>query len=128
MSKGSRKFFAKGDLLFLLCLLAAIFVFHFFTAYREAEGEKYAEIRVDGQIDAVVLLNKDGVYTPAVRPAVQIAVRGGAAGFVRSDCPDKVCIHAGFLSTPGWSAVCLPNKVVLRITAGRGQSVDSVTY
>jgi hypothetical protein len=131
----NRKFIVKEDLLFLLCLAGVLFAFHFFMTRSGMEGQgsaEYAEISVDGRVDVVAELGEDGVYTPTGRPAVQIAVRDGAAGFVRSDCPDKICIHSGFLSTPGQSAVCLPNKVVLRIAARTGQSkrqqVDSVTY
>ncbi|MDR2180220.1 MAG: NusG domain II-containing protein [Synergistaceae bacterium] len=123
-----RKFIVKGDLWLLLCLLGVL-AFHFFAAReRKAEGERYAEITVEGQVDAVVSLSEDGVYTPARRPAVQIQVRDGAVGFVHSDCPDKICVHSGFLSTPGQSAACLPNKVVLRVALRKGQPVDSVTY
>ena len=123
-----RKFFVKGDVLFLLCLLGALLVFHFLTAYREADGERYAEISVAGHVDAVVALGQNGIYTPSGRPAVQIAVQDGAVGFIRSDCPDKICIHSGFLSIPGHSAACLPNRVVLRVAVRKRQGVDSVTY
>jgi hypothetical protein len=121
----------QGDLLFLLCLVSVLFAFRFFTARRVEEGERYAEISVDGRVDVVATLDEDGTYTPAGRPAVQIAVRDGAAGFVHSDCPDKICVHSGFLSIPGQSAVCLPNRVVLRVAVRRGPeraAVDSVTY
>jgi hypothetical protein len=118
----------KGDLLLLLCLTGALFAFHFFTTRSAEEGERYAEISVDGRVDVVAALDEDGTYAPTGRPAVQIAVRNGAVGFVHSDCPDKICIHSGFLSTPGQSAACLPNRVVLRVAVRKGQAVDSVTY
>ncbi|MDR1979052.1 MAG: NusG domain II-containing protein [Synergistaceae bacterium] len=128
-----RKFFSVRDLLFVLGLLFALSVFYFFTTRRTEEGERYAEISVDGQVSATVALDENGLYTPAGRPAVRIAVRNGAIGFIRSDCPDKICIHFGFLSTPGQSAVCLPNKVVVRVAAGarkteERKTLDSATY
>jgi hypothetical protein len=123
-----RKFMAKGDLLFLLCLAGGLFALYFFTTHHVEDGEKYAEISVDGQVDAVFAMSGDETYVPACRPAVRIAVRGGAVGFVHSDCQDKICIHSGFLSTPGQSAVCLPNKVVLRVAVRKGEALDSVTY
>jgi hypothetical protein len=123
-----RKFFAKGDLLFALCLFCVLFAYYFFTAHQGEEGEKYAEISVDGRVDVVVALSGNGLYTPTDRPGVQIAVQDGAIGFVHSDCPDKICIHMGFLSTPGQSAVCLPNRVIVRVAVRKGHSVDSTTY
>jgi hypothetical protein len=126
-----RKFFNGRDFLLTLSLLLAASLFYFFSA-RRTEGEKYAEIRVNGRIDAVVALEEDGVRSPSGLPAVRIAVRNGAVGFVVSDCPDKICIHAGFLSIPGQTAVCLPNRVAVQVAA-RGkdapeEALDTMVY
>jgi hypothetical protein len=120
--------------LFIAGLLLALLLFEVLTGFlteRHAKGERYAEISVDGRVGAVVVLNENGLYTPEGRPAVQIAVRDGAVGFVSSDCPDKTCIHLGFLSRPGQSAVCLPNRVVVRVVArdaDDADALDSTTY
>jgi hypothetical protein len=108
-------------------LLLAACLFYFFTALR-TEGGRYAEIRVNGQIGSVVALNEDGLYTPAGLPAVRIAVRDGAIGFIASDCPDKICIHAGFLSMPGQAAVCLPNRVAVQVAARGEETLDTTVY
>jgi hypothetical protein len=125
-----RKFFDGRDFLLVLSLLLAASLVYFFYLFqaRRAEDERYAEIRVDGRIDAIVSLSEDGSYTPAGLPAVRIAVRGGAVGFVSSDCPDKICIHAGFLSIPGQSAVGLPNRVAVQVAARGEETLDSVAY
>lgn len=34
-----------------------------------------------------------------------------------SDCPDKICMHQGDLTSPGDGAVCLPNRVVIEIVS-----------
>ncbi len=33
-----------------------------------------------------------------------------------ASCPDRVCIHSGFITKPSESIVCLPNKVHIKIT------------
>jgi hypothetical protein len=106
--------------------LAACLLYLF--AARRTEGGRYAEIRVNGRVDAVVALDEDGLYTPAGLPAVRIAVRNGAVGFVASDCPDKICIHAGFVSMPGQAAVCLPNRVAVQVAAGGEETLDTTVY
>jgi hypothetical protein len=121
-----RKFFAGTDLLFVLCLLCAFSYFYFSRAFTGKEGKGYAEISVEGRITARVPLDENGMYSPL--PAVQIAVRDGAVGFVHSDCPDKTCVRSGFLSLPGLSAVCLPNRVVVRVAAEREEALDSTVY
>jgi hypothetical protein len=130
-----RKFFTGRDLWVVLFLFLALSSFYFFSAYGVAEGKRYAEVAVNGQVDQRVPLSEDGLYSPSGLPNVEIAVREGRAGFVRSDCPDKICVHMGFLSLPGQSAVCLPNRVVLRVVADEGngkkekeEALDSVTY
>lgn len=110
----------------VLCLLALSCALYLFAT--RGDSGAYAEVTVDGEAVGSFALGKDRDYSPPGRPAVRIAVRKGAVGFVASDCPDKVCVHSGFLSLRGQSAVCLPNRVVVRVTASRGETLDSVTY
>jgi hypothetical protein len=129
MMAGGRKFFARRDILIVSGLLALSCVFYLCAA-RGSEGAR-AAVAVDGEVVAVLSLGENRVYSPPGMPEVRIAVRDGAAGFAASDCPDKVCVHTGFLSARGQSAVCLPNRVVVRISAGDGgpeETLDSVAY
>ena len=122
-----RKFFNGCDFAMMASLLLAASFFYLFTT-RRTEGERYAEIRVNGRVDAVVALSEDGLHTPAGLPAVRIAVRNGTVGFIASDCPDKICIHAGFLSIPGQTAVCLPNRVAVQVAARGEETLDTTVY
>lgn len=45
-----------------------------------------------------------------------IGVDGEFIYMIESACPDKVCIHMGRISRAGQVVVCLPNRVVIRIT------------
>jgi len=56
-------------------------------------------------------------------------VADGRVRMVRSDCRDKICVGVGWIDSPGRSIVCLPNRVVIRVTGkrGGGGKVDSVT-
>jgi hypothetical protein len=44
-----------------------------------------------------------------------IEVKSHEAAFIHSDCPDKICVHTGFIAYDGQSASCLPNKVVITV-------------
>lgn len=113
----------------VLCLLALSRALYLYAA--RGGGGARAEVAVDGEVVALLSLGENMVYSPPGMRAVRIAVRDGSVGFVASDCPDKVCVHSGFLSLRGQSAVCLPNRVVVRVSAGeaaRGQTLDSITY
>ena len=41
-----------------------------------------------------------------------------------ADCPDQSCVHMGWISEPGESIVCLPNRLEIRISGEGG--VDAV--
>ncbi len=54
-----------------------------------------------------------------------IEIGPNGAWFVSSPCPDQICVKAGLCSRAGESAVCLPQRVSLRITGEGG--VDAIT-
>lgn len=56
-----------------------------------------------------------------------IEVRPGAIGILSADCPDKLCVHQGFLSEPLFPLVCLPNQLVIEIRDG-SDTPDSIVY
>jgi len=83
-----------------------------------------AVVRVDGVVTRQVDLSVDQTFRVG---DVQLQVHDGAIAFIASDCPNKECIHAGWLKTPGSSAACLPNRVSVTVEgAGGDQEVDTV--
>ena len=122
-----RKFLVFRDIVFFSCLALGLAAVSWLTR-QGAAGEKYAEITVDGLVTETIPLDQEGTRSPAGRPGIRISVRGGKVGFVHSDCPDKICVHSGFLSIPGQVAVCLPNRVVLRVASRGASEIDSVAY
>lgn len=128
----NRAFWGKRDPLFVLLLAVLASVFWFFAGRGAAGDSRCAEVKVDGRVAGILPLDEDRLFVPQTCPGVRISVRGGRVGFAHSDCPDRVCVHAGFLSLPGQTAVCLPNRVVLRVVAKEGapsgEALDSVVY
>lgn len=53
-----------------------------------------------------------------------ITAEKGRIHFLSSNCPDEVCVHKGWISRSGQTAVCLPNGVIVKII---GQSKNSDT-
>jgi len=112
-------------------LLTAIFIMMAvlsFLATRQEPGNAAAVVSQNGRELYSVSLSQveDGVTIKiAVNFTNVITVREGAAGFVSSDCPDRDCVRTGFISEPGQAAVCLPNRVEIRIE-GRGNA-DAVS-
>ncbi len=60
------------------------------------------------------------------KPDVVFEIKDGSIGFIESSCKDKLCIKAGFLDKDGEIAVCLPNKMVLRVESSEDENDDSL--
>ena len=80
-----------------------------------------AVIRVDGEVYKEVDLAIDQVIEIG---SVRIEVKDGAIAFIESDCTAHTCVKAGWLSTPGASAACLPNRISITVTGESG--VDAI--
>lgn len=70
----------------------------------------------EGQTETVTV---GGAYTAAVE------LERGRVRIARSDCPTQDCVHTGWISRPGQSIVCLPNRLTVELTGGDG-GVDAV--
>jgi hypothetical protein len=44
-----------------------------------------------------------------------------------SPCPYKLCVKSGAIDRSGETLVCLPNRVVVRITGDGKEAVDAVS-
>ena len=45
-----------------------------------------------------------------------------------ASCPDKIDVKSGEISKSGQMIICIPNKVLVRITGKNKLNVDKVTY
>lgn len=57
----------------------------------------------------------------------EIEVRPGSIGMVSADCPDKLCVHQGFIHSSMLPITCLPNRLVIQIRAEE-ITTDIITY
>ncbi|MDO5410107.1 MAG: NusG domain II-containing protein [Lachnospiraceae bacterium] len=58
-----------------------------------------------------------------------IEVRPGEIGIVDASCPDGLCIHMGFIHSPGVPVTCLPNKLIIKVIEAKNSSQpDGVVY
>lgn len=106
-----------GDALIIgIVLLSCALLF--FSRAPGASGGGVAVITRDGRVIERIALGADAEtlhFTIDGGYHNEITVEGGRIRFSESDCPDQVCVHTGWLSKPGQTAVCLPNRVVITI-------------
>ncbi len=108
---------SRGDGAVLLAALALLL--GLYTMFWHAEGHgAEAVVRVGGKPWARLNLFQDqDLHVPGPLGESHIQVRDGQARFVDSPCPNKLCVHSGWLSQGGEVAVCLPNRVSLQVLA-----------
>ena len=108
----------------VVLVLAAAVAFPFLTGSGEA---LYAEIYQDEKLVKRVLLTEGLHETVTIDGNVQnvIEIDGRTIRFSKSTCPDQVCVRTGALTRSGQTAVCLPNRVIVRLRGGEAE-VDAV--
>lgn len=108
----------------VLALAAAVAV----PFYLRPAGRLTCEILQDGAVVRTVALDDGVEETVTIEGAVTnvIEITSSGVRFAESDCPDQVCVRTGTLTRAGQSAVCLPNRVIVRLTGAEAPAVDAV--
>ena len=91
-----------------------------------ASGDRlYAEVWQDNTLVERVELTDSTDRTIDLDGHNVIVLSGRTAAMQSADCRDQVCVRTGTLTRAGQVAVCLPNRVVLRITGGTSE-IDAI--
>ena len=130
-----RKILGKKDLLLILVLLVlagGIWMFLTTSNAPPEEAHAYAEIYFGQHLAKAVPLHIDQTFSVDHNPNVVFEVRDGSIAFLKSNCPDQVCVMVGFINSPWHFAACLPNFLLLTIRydeelhARTDDTIDSV--
>lgn len=108
------RLFRIWDVVLIVLLLALVGLTVYFAVMPRAGA--FAEIYVDGELYQKVSLSKDAEID---LDHLKIVVENGMVRVEDADCPDKICERRGAISKAGQTIVCLPNRVVVKIT-GKG--------
>ena len=52
-----------------------------------------------------------------------VLLENGRISIVQADCPDKLCVEQGAITTGGVPIVCLPHKLYINITGDSGETL-----
>lgn len=111
-----RKLVTKKDIIWIVLLVAVIGLLWLW--WRGGERGAIARIYRDQTVIAVVDLSEDRLIRPDEH--VVIEVKDGRIRFLKSDCPDQVCVRAGWLGEAGAFASCLPNHLWIEVESSDG--------
>ena len=122
------KYFGRND-----CILIAVLIFGAFAAafiyYISGSNGDLVNVYVDGRLTGEYLLSEDNnIIIQGYNGGVNtLVIKDGAAYMKEADCPDKLCIHQGRISREGMELVCMPNRVVVRISGKDKSEIDAFT-
>ncbi len=112
------KFFKRTDIIVIIAIIAISAASWGIYNYAHGEDRVKAEIYYYSELVETVELGgkEDRIFSiPQDENVVFHLYQDGSIAFEESDCPDKVCIHAGKLRRSGQFAACLPNGIVMKI-------------
>lgn len=112
-------------------LLLAVGVLSALCLYTRTTSSSIADIYQNNELIRSIDLSKitdtefftietaDGGYN-------HIEIRSHAIGIIKASCPDKICIHTGFISNSLMPITCLPNHLLIMIRPSDDSSADSL--
>lgn len=120
-----RSFVKKSDIVIILSVLAAALLFLLWTSLGKEKSDAVAQIYVDGELyQSIDLSVVEEPYLLTLDAQLHVVLEVSPYGirFVESECPDKICIHTGELTSPPDYAACLPARVAVKIVSTSDQT------
>lgn len=120
-----------------ITLIAVIIAVNCFLIYYNSKNLVYsynneALIYSDNKIVGQYILKKDYVNEFTVKSDEgynTIKIENNKVWIQDADCPDKYCIHQGKISGVGQVIVCLPNKLLIKITGNeKNREIDFIAH
>ena len=124
-----RRYFDLPDFLVIGIVLCAV-VFVLLGMFSGGSDERLeAVVSVGGKVSArIPLSDVDEGYTYEVEgynhEIVNLYITDESVEFSDSPCPDKLCVNTGKLTKAGDSAVCLPQRVSVKLVDSENSKND----
>lgn len=119
MSAENKKIKNK-EIVLILVILAASVILYAGSRIIFSKPPLKVEISVDGTVIETLDLNKDTEFTAHGwnGGTNHIVIKDGTVRVTEASCPDKVCVNQGAIRRTGEAIICLPNRMIARITGG----------
>lgn len=117
----------RGDLVVIAACAALVAASAVLLA--PAGGVAHAALveTADGRRTALPLDRDATLAVAGRRGTTMVEVRAGRARVLDSDCPQKLCVRAGWLARAGEASACVPNGVSLTLV-GADPDFDALTF
>ena len=124
----------RGDkilIIIIIIFVASGYGFKLYSDYKYRDKDKSVTIEINNKFYKKYDLKKVGNSTITLGllqgEHSVVEFKDGSVRIKEANCHDKVCVRTGFISNPGEMIVCLPYRVVIKIS-GERQDVDIITF
>ncbi len=117
----------RGDLVVVVVCAALVAASALLLAPRGGVAHTALIETHDGRRESLALDHDAELTVAGRRGASVIEVRAGRARFLDSDCPQKLCVRAGWLARAGETMACVPNGVSLTLL-GDEPDYDALSF
>ena len=114
-----------GDFVIIAVVLLLAAALTAWFALGTTDGQLYAEVWQDDVLVERVKLTDETDREIDLDGHNVIVLAGKTARMESADCHDQVCVRTGTLTRAGQVAVCLPNRVILKIV-GEMSEIDAI--
>lgn len=114
---------AKSSILLLLLLILTGIAISFSYSFLHQKKGATVVITINGKMYRSLPLNTPCTLDiPGTSGGFnRLVIKKGKASITDADCPDKLCVHQASISHNGESLVCLPHKVIVKVTANAAE-------
>ena len=123
------KFFRKVDIIVIATLLLiALGVWGVFQLLSCGHTEVRANIIYQGNLMMTIdLEDEHRTFSIPEFPYIEFSLNQEGIAFIKSNCPDQICVNTGKIHQSGQFAACLPNEMILIIELDGEDNVDTIT-
>lgn len=112
----------KKDILVVLILLVITVGIFFVLRFIHRKPADVVEIYREDTLIETYSFNDNGQYEIKNGDDInQIVIEDGEVFIREANCPDKLCVKQGSISKSGESIICLPHKIVVKVSSKEGK-------
>jgi hypothetical protein len=119
--------FTRGDIILIAAAAALAALFALAGTRFFASEADTVEIRTGGADVVVYPLQEDRtVEARGPKGTTVVVIRGGRVSVAASPCRDGLCMKMGPIGKEGGVIACVPNEVVVTVSASGAETFDAV--
>ncbi len=117
----------RADMVILLLTMMLLFWVYNRLWFNPSSGKAdYLVIQIEAQAPVQYPLNQNRLLELDGRKGKSIIeIRQGKARFIHSACRNQFCVFHGWLSTPGDTTACLPNRISITVKSNTGHDSEA---